>query len=70
MRLNGWQRLWVVIAALWTPIGVWQLTTVLSRPSVATTVLGIAAWATPSALLYLVGVTVAWVRRGFTEQTP
>jgi len=67
MRLNGWQRLWVVIAALWTPIGVWQ-SAVLLPMSVQAVAVGFAMWATPLVVLYAAGLTVAWVRRGFTQQ--
>ena len=67
MRLNGWQRLWVVIASLWMPLGIWQWA-VLS-PSLQGLALGFAVCATPLAVLYAAGLTVAWVRRGFREQT-
>ena len=67
MRLNGWQRLWVVLAALWFPVTVWQFVTI-GDGSATSIGLGILVCATPLALLYAAGLTVAWVRRGFERQ--
>jgi len=65
MRLNAWQRLWIVAAALWTPIAFWQWVALGSSAQAAA--VGFAVWATPLAGLYMAGVTVAWVRRGFAH---
>ena len=72
MRLNGWQRLLVVLAVLWTLVVgfvVWQQLQQLSDLSVerwalsALAVLGY--WLFPPLALYAAGLTIRWVYRGF-----
>jgi hypothetical protein len=68
---NGWQRLWLVI------VGILGLTvalfavalTVASWPedyALLWILAGLFAWGLSAALLYGIGVLVAWVRRGFS----
>lgn len=71
MKLNGWQRLWVVFAspylAAWVAmfwIG-WFNRAGENRSDLVTIVLafGIA----PPVAVYLLGMGIAWARRGFKE---
>ena len=106
MRLNGWQRLWVVVAVLWT-CSVLPSAYFVGWPGPQTVNEALAAggvviespqppppppsaealdearqafrsrrvrfagivlmiWTIPPALLYAFGLSVGWVRRGFT----
>jgi hypothetical protein len=68
INLNGWQRLWVVLAIMWcVPIGAFLVATAphpydREYGGVAALVVII-----PPSLLYLGGLAVAWIRRGFRE---
>jgi hypothetical protein len=68
MKLGGWQRVWVLIAALWLPLGGWQFAVdsgPASTPSITRVLSGLAMWAGPLLMLYGIELAVAWVRRGF-----
>jgi len=75
MKLNGWQRLWVLATITWLP-GHWLYAVVFGswwwgydlgpgspyyRPWEALVVL----WAVPMPVIYVLGAGVAWVRRGW-----
>ena len=66
MRLNGWQRLWVVASGLWA---VWLLIQgyeILNGISLRN---ALSFWALPVAVVYLSGLAVRWVVRGFSPTT-
>ena len=63
MQLNGWQRLWVLTAAIWTVIVV-LFTVSLGVGSPIST---FAWWVIPPLSLYAFGWAIAWVRRGFSS---
>jgi len=69
---NGWQRLWLVIVGLLgVAIGFLTVTlTVASWPedyALLWILAGLCAWGVCAAMLYGIGVLVAWVRRGFSK---
>jgi predicted membrane channel-forming protein YqfA (hemolysin III family) len=66
-RLNGWQRLWVVLSALWLALVCAFTALVWSSQGGSASVLLYAflGWVLPSALLYLLGLSAAWIIRGF-----
>ena len=68
MRLNGWQRLWVLIAGVWALVVV---TYELPRwgpevPPSGFLIWILFWWAVPMLGLYGLGWGIAWVRRGFS----
>jgi len=73
VRLNGWQRLWLVAAALWAIVCVAALV-ILSGADFFGAFLWmrvrwtIIAWLIPSVLLYALGWTLGWALRGFKSQ--
>ena len=60
--LNGWQRLWVVVTAPWAVL--WVGGALLFGFDGSGFFL-LAIIVVPPVLLYVVGLGVAWVRRGF-----
>lgn len=62
--MNGWQRLWVVAAVVWLPLA-WQF-----DGSSPWGVVGAAVYVIPVGVLYMCGVAIAWVRRGFLQSIP
>jgi len=71
MQLNGWQRMWAVIVALWTMLWLWQIPVFIRSMELtaASIVNSFTIWAIPPMALYGAGLTVAWVRRGFERQS-
>ena len=69
MRLNGWQRIWTIIAAAWFPLAVWQFSANVSGsgPNAQDIAAGMAVGAAPLLLLHAQGLVIAWVRRGFMQ---
>ena len=74
MRMNDWQRLWLLVSIPWAVVilalaGILQsggLQTV-SRANVA--LLVVRLWFVPVAAVYGFGLGVAWVRRGFQVES-
>jgi len=69
MKLNGWQRLWVVLSALWTGVVACMLALAVQEHDDGwihwtPTLL---AWIAPIASVYAIGAGVVWVRRGFAK---
>lgn len=65
-KLNGWQRLWVVLSVLWIVayhIGALGFDLVSSVPIP----MYLAHMFVPPALAYGVGLTVVWIRKGFQD---
>jgi hypothetical protein len=69
-RINGWQRAWLLSAALWAVVvmvlaGRFQSSVDQADPEVNMTLFALRLWMTPVAAMYALGLGVAWVRRGF-----
>jgi len=64
MLLNGWQRLWVLIATIWTLI----VAAFVADAGVGSPLSTLAWWAIPPLSLYAFGWAIAWVRRGFASR--
>jgi hypothetical protein len=70
MRMNGWQRLWLVASTLWAIVvlllaGVLQSDGGHSFPSAHGALFVVRLWIVPVAAVYGFGLGLAWVRRGF-----
>lgn len=62
-RLNGWQRLWVLLLIIWTAMFVAASFALGGETTIWRNV--VMLWALPPVGLYAVGYGIAWVRRGF-----
>jgi hypothetical protein len=70
MRINGWQRLWLVASILWAVVilllaGILQSDGGQTVPSANTALLVARLWIVPVAAVYGLGLALVWVRRGF-----
>ena len=70
MRINGWQRLWLVASILWAVVilllaGILQSDGGQTVPSTNAALLVVRLWIVPVAAVYGLGLGLAWVRRGF-----
>ena len=70
MRINGWQRLWLVASILWAVVilllaGILQSDGAETVPSANGALFVVRLWIVPVAAVYLFGLGLAWVRRGF-----
>ena len=70
MRLNGWQRLWLVASILWAAVvlslaGILRSDGAQAVPSANVALFVVRLWIVPVAAIYGVGLGLAWVRRGF-----
>jgi hypothetical protein len=73
MRINGWQRLWLVASILWAAVilllaGILQSDGDQTVPS-ANVALFVRLWVVPVAAVYGFGLGLAWVRRGFRHES-
>jgi hypothetical protein len=66
MRVNGWQRLWLLASILWA-VAIVALAGILQSdgPSATELVFAVRLWIVPVAAVYGLGLGLAWVRRGF-----
>ena len=66
MRINGWQRLWLLASILWA-IVILALAGILQSgvPSANEAMLVVRLWIAPVLAVYGLGLGLAWVRRGF-----
>ena len=68
MRINGWQRLWVLASILWAVV-ILELAGVLhsdgDQTGPSNVALLVRLWIVPVAAVYGFGLGLAWVRRGF-----
>jgi hypothetical protein len=74
MHINGWQRLWVLVSTLWAVTilalaGNFQSNGDQVVPSVNTILFVLRLWIVPVAAIYMFGVGLAWVRRGFQVES-
>jgi hypothetical protein len=70
MRMNGWQRLWLLGSILWAVVilslaGVLQFDRARAIMSANEALLVARLWIVPVAAVYGLGLSLAWVRRGF-----
>ena len=68
MKLNGWQRMWVIVSGVWVVLWVaFGLAILLSGDEEGLLVLlaSLATAVVPPVLLYAAGLGVAWIRSGF-----
>lgn len=70
MRINGWQRLWLLASILWAVVilafaGILQSDGYQSVPSANEALFVVRLWIVPVAAVYGFGLGLAWVRRGF-----
>jgi hypothetical protein len=70
MRINGWQRLWLLASIVWAVVvlrlaGTFQFDGDQSAPSANEALLVVRLWLVPVAAVYGFGLGLAWVRRGF-----
>ena len=66
MRINGWQRLWLLVSILWAIVilalaGIFQS----GVPNANEAMLVVRLWSVPVVAVYGLGLGLAWVRRGF-----
>ena len=70
MRINGWQRLWLLASILWAVV-ILSLAGILHSdgdqtiPSANGSLFVLRLWIVPVAAIYGFGLGLAWVRRGF-----
>ncbi len=74
MRINGWQRLWLVASILWAVVilllaGILQFDGDRTIPSADVALLVVRLWLVPVAAVYGLGVGLAWIRRGFQVES-
>ena len=70
MRINGWQRLWLVASILWAAVvlslaGILRSDGAQAVPSANVALFVVRLWIVPVAAIYGFGLGLAWVRRGF-----
>jgi hypothetical protein len=70
MRINGWQRLWVLASILWAVVilvlaGILRSDGNQTVPSVNAVLFVVRLWIVPVSAVYGFGLGLAWVRRGF-----
>jgi len=70
MRINGWQRLWLLASILWAVVilalaGILQPDGDQTVQSANEAMFLVRLWVVPVAAVYGFGLGLAWVRRGF-----
>jgi hypothetical protein len=70
MRINGWQRLWLLASIVWAVVilllaGILQFDGDHTVLSANVALLVVRLWLVPVAAVYGFGLGLAWVRRGF-----
>ena len=74
MRINGWQRLWLLASILWAVVilllaGILQSDGDLTVPSANVVLLVVRLWIVPVSAVYGFGLGLAWVHRGFQVES-
>jgi hypothetical protein len=67
MRINGWQRLWLLASIFWA-VAILLLSGILQTDgdqTVQSALFAVRLWIVPVAAVYGVGLGLAWIRRGF-----
>ena len=70
MRINGWQRLWLLASIVWAVVilllaGILQFDGDQTVPSANVALFVVRLWIVPVVAVYGFGLGLAWVRRGF-----
>jgi hypothetical protein len=70
MRINGWQRLWLLASMLWAVV-ILALSGILQSdgPTAKEALFVVRLWIVPIAAVYGFGLGLAWVRRGFQVES-
>ena len=74
MRINGWQRLWLLASILWAVVilvlaGMLRFDGDRTAPSANEALFVARLWIVPVAAGYGFGLGLAWVRRGFQVES-
>jgi hypothetical protein len=74
MRINGWQRLWLLASILWAVVilalaGMLQFGGDRTVPSANEALFLVRLWIVPVAAVYGFGRGLAWVRLGFQVES-
>ena len=74
MRINGWQRLWLLASILWAVVilvlaGILQSDGDQILPIANVTLFVVRLWLVPVGAVYGLGLGLAWVRRGFQVES-
>jgi hypothetical protein len=74
MRINGWQRLWLLASILWAIVilalaGILQFDGNQTVPSAREALFVVRLWIVPVAAVYGCGRGLAWVSRGFQVES-
>jgi hypothetical protein len=74
MRINGWQRLWLLASIVWTVVilvlaGILRFDGDRTAPSANEVLLVARLWIVPVAAVYGFGLGLVWVRRGFQVES-
>lgn len=64
MRMNGWQRLWLLASILWA-VAILELGGAQTVRSADAALFAARLWIVPVAAIYGFGLGIAWVSRGF-----
>jgi hypothetical protein len=74
MRINGWQRLWLLASIVWAVVilvlaGILPFDGDRTVPSANEALFVMRLWIVPVAAVYGFGLGLAWVRRGFQVES-
>ena len=74
MRINGWQRLWLLASILWAVVilalaGILQFDGDQTVASANEALFVVRLWIVPVAAVYGFGLGLAWVRSGFQVES-
>ena len=74
MRINGWQRLWLLASTLWAVVilllaGVLRFDGDQTVASASVALFVVRLWIVPVSAVYGFGLGLAWVRRGFQVES-
>jgi hypothetical protein len=74
MRINGWQRLWLLASIVWAVVilalaGILQADGDHAVPSAHIVLFLVRLWIVPVAVVYGFGLGLAWVGRGFQGES-
>jgi hypothetical protein len=74
MRINGWQRLWLLASILWAVVilalaGILESDGHQTVPNADEAMFMVRLWIVPVAAVYGFGLGLAWVRRGFQVES-
>lgn len=65
MKINGWQRIWVVVSVAWAAMTIWFLGHEDVDTSDTSTLWMVGAVIGPPMMLYVSGWMIGWILRGF-----